>query len=362
MRESVPLVAVRRLDVNGREYIDDACREWGMFRVVAHGIETHLMQRMLREAELLFALPKERKYYIRRTADNVWGYHDRECTGTARDWKEVYDVGPAAKKGPRPLAGSTPRWPPSKYAFRKTVEEFMHAGEELSQRLIKAISLSLGHPAHALGRYFRGKHTSHLRLNYHPHCGRPAPASTAADVPADAPAPAPVLASVFTPTLTSTPNLAPGSASGHFGIGAHTDAGALTVLLQDESACLQVLKDGRWVSVDPIPGSLVVILGDLVRVWSNDVYVAPVHRVLASKLRDQHSVAYHFNPPYKTDVAPFSDEPLYEPVNWGEYRARRSAHDYNGAGEDARLAHYRRGGPDTGSSSDGEADALAVGL
>lgn len=337
MMEPVPLLAIRRLDDHARRYIDKACREWGIFRVLSHGLETGLMQRVLRESELFFALPKEKKYYIRRTADNVWGHHDREFTGNERDWKEVFDVGPAAGKGP--LAGANPLWPPNKYAFRKTLEAYIRASEDLSRRLIEAVSLSLGQPRRALVKHFRGGHASFLRLNYHPHCGRAAPAGPPTDIR----------------------SRAPGDANHHFGIGQHTDAGALTVLLQDENSRLQVRKGEHWLPVDPIPGSLVVILGDIVRVWSNDVYVAPVHRVPALRMRDQYSVAYHFNPTYETNYAPLAGEPHYEPINWGEFRARRSAHDYDGTGEDVQIAHYRRGDQGNGPEDD-EADALAAKL
>ena len=38
----------------------------------------------------------------------------------------------------------------------------------------------------------------------------------------------------------------------------HSDAGAMTLLLQDDVGGLQVLVGERWLDVDPIPGALVV--------------------------------------------------------------------------------------------------------
>lgn len=46
----------------------------------------------------------------------------------------------------------------------------------------------------------------------------------------------------------------------------HTDNGFITVLLQDHVGGLQVLHENRWVDVSPLPGALLVNIGDLVQV------------------------------------------------------------------------------------------------
>ena len=51
------------------------------------------------------------------------------------------------------------------------------------------------------------------------------------------------------------------------GIPAHNDIVALTVLLQSEGVTgLQVIKDEKWVPVDPVPHSFVVNLADQIQV------------------------------------------------------------------------------------------------
>ncbi|KAL0349006.1 UNVERIFIED_CONTAM: 1-aminocyclopropane-1-carboxylate oxidase9 [Sesamum angustifolium] len=47
------------------------------------------------------------------------------------------------------------------------------------------------------------------------------------------------------------------------GITEHSDVGFLTVLLQNQISGLQVLYQDQWVNVEPIPGGLVVNVGDL---------------------------------------------------------------------------------------------------
>lgn len=52
------------------------------------------------------------------------------------------------------------------------------------------------------------------------------------------------------------------------GILPHSDYGFLTMLLQDEVKGLQIQHEGRWVTVEPMPNSFVVNVGDHLEVSS----------------------------------------------------------------------------------------------
>nr|CAB3480830.1 unnamed protein product [Digitaria exilis] len=115
----------------------------------------------------------------------------------------------------------------------------------------------------------------------------------------------------------------------------HTDPAFLTVLLQDGVGGLQVLLDrggggGRrsWVDVPPLPGALIVNIGDFLQLVSNDRFRSVEHRVLANSSRDtpRLSVACFFNPDdrarlYDPITEGSSDPPLFRGVMVQEFIA-----------------------------------------
>jgi isopenicillin N synthase-like dioxygenase len=295
---SVPVIdAVRLPDPASLRAVDEACREWGFFQVVNHGIDGDVIDALHREMHAFFALPIDAKRAVERSAENPWGFYDRELTKNTRDWKQVFDYGPEENGGLR-----TP-WPARPPGFRLALGAFAGSCEQLAFRLLAAISTNLGMPPDHLATGFQPWHTSFLRLNYYPVCPSPA-----------------------RPSEVRTPS------EGHLGVNHHTDAGALTLLLQDDQPGLEVFREGQW---------------DIVQVWSNDGYPAALHRVRASADRARFSAPFFFNPAYETTYEPLpttigADRPaLYGPIRWGEFRALRAAGDYQDYGEEVQIHQYR---------------------
>lgn len=316
---SLPVIGLADLENGNRSLadLDAACRRWGFFQVVDHGIEEPLIARVIEQMDVFFALPRAEKAQILRTRSNVWGYYDRELTKNTRDWKEIFDVGHEQSEGP--VAGAVPQWPAQLPDFEETMTGYAVACREVSNRLLAALEINLDVAPGDLLSAFGADDSSFLRLNYYPLCAEPAPADAA-----------------------TTPE------SGHLGINHHTDAGALTVLVQNEQPGLQVYVDGVWKLVEPRPGALIVNIGDIVQVWSNDRYRAPLHRVLASSDHVRYSAAFFLNPYYETNYAPLpstcdADSPaLYRHINWGDFRARRADGDYADYGQEVQISDFRR--------------------
>lgn len=101
------------------------------------------------------------------------------------------------------------------------------------------------------------------------------------------------------------------------GLRAHTDAGGVILLFQDdEVGGLQILKDGEWIDVQPIPNAIVINTGDQIEVLSNGRYKSVWHRVLAMPQGNRRSIASFYNPSLKATIAPAPQ--LVEKVNQEE--------------------------------------------
>eukprot|EP01061_Rhynchopus_euleeides_P015996 TRINITY_DN27148_c0_g3_i1.p1 TRINITY_DN27148_c0_g3~~TRINITY_DN27148_c0_g3_i1.p1 ORF type:complete len:252 (+),score=28.39 TRINITY_DN27148_c0_g3_i1:54-809(+) len=73
--------------------ISAACREWGFFQVVGHGVEQSLLDEAVRVSHDFFSLPKAEKGTVKRKKDNSKGWFDDELTKQKVDWKEGFDYG-----------------------------------------------------------------------------------------------------------------------------------------------------------------------------------------------------------------------------------------------------------------------------
>lgn len=306
--------------------VDSACRQSGFFYLAGLGIGADLLDRVWAVTRWFFALPPEEKQVAARSEDNSRGYYDRELTKNQRDMKEVFDFGhvpdpalPEDHLDNRTEDGWN-QWPraPGSEEFKRALTEYYDACGRIALALLDVMAANLSDRNDVLLGDFHPEHTSFLRLNYYP---------------------------------VADPLAGDGSRrsadSGHMGVHHHTDAGALTLLLQDDVAGLQIHHGGEWLPVDPIPGTVVVNTGDIVQVWSNDRYTAPLHRVVASRDRDRYSLPYFFNPRYGCRYAPLpgllskQDPAHYSPIHWGHFRKERQHGDYGDYGQEIQIADFR---------------------
>ena len=285
-----------------RTELIQACSKSGFFYLDNHGLEPTVRSDILQSSERFFALPSATKQSIGRSYDNPFGYYDKELTKNRRDQKEIFDFTDPLGVEDSPFGGIN-QWTAEPEGFQEKMESYFAFSTELSATLLQVIADTFNLPVEALAQAHE-KHSSFARLNYYP------------------------IVDLDTELL---------------GIHPHSDAGTLTVLLQDENPGLDMYVDGRWESVPPAGDALVINMGDMLTVWSNDRIHAPIHRVRPSTRVPRISLPNFYNPSYATCIEPLTgNPPHYRPFTWAEFRRRRADGDFGDYGSEVQIGDYRQ--------------------
>src|ERR1700722_5259969 len=257
--ETLPTLDLRRFDGSAWErarFLEDlrkAARNVGFFYLVGHGIEDGLIQDVLKLSRRFFSLSDKDKIAIEMgNSPHFRGYNRAgfEHTRGKPDWREQVDIGPERAALPFDLEAppwdrlqGPNQWPSAFPEFKQTLLAFQDKTTALAIKVLRAFAAALEQPE-----------------------------------------------DVFAPIYTPAPNPLikiiryPGRASGESdqGVGAHKDSGFVTLLLQEKRAGLQVqADDGHWIDAPPVPGSLVVNIGEILEMASNGYLRANVHRVVS---------------------------------------------------------------------------------
>lgn len=112
------------------------------------------------------------------------------------------------------------------------------------------------------------------------------------------------------------------------GVGPHSDISSITVLLQDDTGGLYVRgieEGGSWIHIQPVNGALVINIGDVLQIMSNDQYKSIEHRVIANGSRNRVSVPIFVNPGPDALIGPLPEvletgaAPRYKSVLFSDY-------------------------------------------
>ncbi|KAJ3676359.1 hypothetical protein LUZ60_003771 [Juncus effusus] len=266
--------------------VSAACKDWGFFQVVNHGIRPELMKQAQEIWRQFFHLPMEEKEKFANSPDTYEGYGSRlgVAKGAILDWGDYYFL----HFLPSNLMNRD-KWPSLPPSLRAITDEYNKELIKLCECVLKAMSVGLGLAPTHLQDSFGGTDVGGcLRVNYYPKCPQP--------------------------ELT-------------LGLSSHSDIGGMNILLADDRVTgLQVKRGSDWIMVQPVPDAFIINVGDQIQVLTNAIYKSLEHRVTVNSIEERLSLAIAYNPKADLPLSPISelvtpDRPaLYKPMTFNEYR------------------------------------------
>lgn len=308
-----------------------AASDWGVFYITNHGVTAAEVAAFRHASRRFFALPVRVKHRVRRRVDNSRGYFADELTSNRADRKEAIvltgpheDAAPRTTPGERLFANDQNQWldDADLPGFQSTVAVFYAKLEHVARRVLMLFAVALGERIDYFDQFFHD--TRELADAF---------AETLAFT--ERPPPSPPQASSTRAVRTNSSVLElqhyPAARDPEWTTCVRdcTDTSALTVVLQDDDGdadALQVFHSASqtWRMVPARRNTLVVRVGELLQLWSNDAFVAPMYRVLASEGASRYSAAFQYTPSFDAVVQPIvtakdGAKPKYRPLHWLTY-------------------------------------------
>ncbi|PKI43459.1 hypothetical protein CRG98_036216 [Punica granatum] len=211
-----------------------------------------------------------------------YGHTNVETKDQKLDWSDTLVLAVYPERFRRPQF-----WPSTPPHFKKAMETYANEIRTVGDKLIGSLATVMGLNKDAMLK-LHGELVQGLRLNYYPSCVKPN------DV---------------------------------YGISPHSDATIVSILMQDsDTDGLQIRHEGHWVPIKPIPGALIINLGDVVEFWTNGKYKSIEHRSMTNAKKWRISFATFIYPPDDIEIGPLAlvvdpgrPHQKYKKMKYGEY-------------------------------------------
>ncbi|MED6200418.1 hypothetical protein PIB30_084852 [Stylosanthes scabra] len=261
----VPVVDLSKLlsnDLSELEKLDHACKEWGFFQLINHGVNISLVESFKREVEEFFNLPIEKKKEFWQKPGEIEGFGQMFVVSDEHklEWADLFHIVtlPSHIRNPH-LFPSIPQ--PFRDVLEKYSLEIKKLGDTMIELMAKALNLE---PSEFLE--FTEEGVEAMRMNYYPPCPEPEKV---------------------------------------MGLNPHSDVSSLTILLQvNEMEGLQVRNNGMWIPIKPLPNAFVINIGDYLEILTNGIYRSIEHRAIVNSEKERISIATFLNPRFECVLGP----------------------------------------------------------
>ncbi|GMJ07546.1 SENESCENCE-RELATED GENE 1, senescence-related gene 1 [Hibiscus trionum] len=259
----VPVIDMEKLPSGEElEQLHHACKEWGFFQLINHGVNSSLVEKMKMEVQQFFNLPLEEKQKLWQKPGEVEGFGQAFVVSEEQklNWGDMFYMITLPTNLRKPHL-----FPNLPLAFRETLEVYSVELKHLAMKLLDLMAKALGMEPNDMRALFEEGHQG-MRMNYYPPCPQP--------------------------------DLA-------IGLNSHSDGIGLTILLQiNEMEGLQIRKNGVWVPIKPLPNAFVINIGDIMEIVSNGIYKSIEHRATVNSVKERVSVATFYSPKLDGEMGP----------------------------------------------------------
>ncbi|XP_078162587.1 S-norcoclaurine synthase 1-like [Carex rostrata] len=284
--EDIPVIDMSRLmDEMSREEeaskLKHACQEWGFFQLVNHGVPEKVIEEMKDNIKGFFGLPLEQREEVAQLPGDLEGYGQAFVFSEEQklDWADMLYLFTQP-----PHFRNFKHWPVQPPSFRDSLKSYSSELQKVAHCILGFMAINLGINQEKISELF-GSQT--VRMNYYPPCAN---------------------------THDKVVGLTP-----------HSDACGLTLLLQvSPVAGLQIRRNGKWFPIMPLPGALVVNIGDALEILTNGRYKSIEHRAVINAKEERMSIAALHSPSFGKTVGPLAEivdkeMPLFKSVSMQEY-------------------------------------------
>ncbi|WCJ32346.1 2-oxoglutarate (2OG) and Fe(II)-dependent oxygenase superfamily protein [Euphorbia peplus] len=259
--DEIPVIDFSRLVSEPSELakLHDACMHWGFFQLVNHGVT--VVDKIKEEVKELFNLPMEEKKRYWQYPGEVEGFGQAFVVSEEQklDWGDMFFMVTQPSHARKPHL-----FPNLPLPLRESLDKYSIELKNLSMKILSSMAKALEiDDEEEITGIFEDGHQS-MRMNYYPPCPQPHKV---------------------------------------IGLTPHSDASALTILLQvNEVEGLQIKKNGKWVSVNPLPNAFVINIGDILEIMTNGIYRSIEHRATVNTEKERMSIATFYAPKYEAEM------------------------------------------------------------
>ncbi|KAK8706354.1 hypothetical protein V6N13_049923 [Hibiscus sabdariffa] len=263
----IPVIDMQKLVSGGPnnsevEKLDFACKEWGFFQLINHGVDSTLLENLKAEIDAFFKLPMEEKKKWWQSPGNAEGFGQAFVVSEDQklDWGDLFFMVTFPRRLRNPnLIPSLPS------PLSESMERYTSDLNNLSTAMLEKIAEALHMETEEMTE-FVGEGRQTIRINCYPPC------------------------ELSDQVMGLTP---------------HSDATLITILLQlNDVDGLEIRKDGKWVQVQPLPNAFIINVGDILEIMSNGRYRSIEHRGTVHPVKERFSFAAFFGPRLDGELGP----------------------------------------------------------